>query len=172
MADADIVRQRPAHGAFSRHCVAFRFADQRHARHAELALRVNLETAGQAGRFAACPVAADLGVACPAIRPRHARVFGIGTAEFRMVGGAMVALAVVFPDELPVTLFDDGALMRDLGFPDAVWRHVALHFGAHGLKIRRLIGEADEDVASDGFAGDRLQAKIALVELLAHVAGK
>ncbi|MNZ86934.1 hypothetical protein D3C78_1057790 [compost metagenome] len=86
-----------------------------------------------------------------------------------MVGGAVVALAVVFPDELPIALFDDRAFMRDLRFPDAVRSHVALDFLAHGLEIRRLIGKADEDVTGDGFAGDRLQAEIALVELFTHV---
>ena len=50
----------------------------------------------------------------------HCRRLGEGAAQLGMVGRAMVAFAVVLPDELPVAVLDDRALERDLGFADVV----------------------------------------------------
>ena len=100
------------------------------------------------------------------------RRFRIGAAKLRMVCGAMIAFAVVFPDELPVALLDDGAFEGDLGVLQIVRGQIGRDHVAHGLEVHRLFGKADEDVAADGFAMDRLQAVLVLVEILAHLAGK
>ncbi len=87
-----------------------------------------------------------------------------------MVAGAVVALAVVLPDELPVPFLDDGALMRDLRLAQPVRQQIGLDHRAHRREIGRLACQADENIAADGFAGDRLQTELALVEALGHLA--
>ncbi len=62
--------------------------------------------------------------------------------------------------------------MGDLGFPQAVRRHVRLDRGADRLEIGSFVCDADEDVAADALTVNGLHAVLALVEILAHVAGR
>ena len=63
--------------------------------------------------------------------------------------------------------------MGDLGFAQTVRQEIGLDRSrATGAKSVGSVGQADEDVAADAFAGDRLQAELGLVEILAHLAGK
>ena len=171
----DIVgRQRPLDGALAGHGVALGPFDQRHAGGAELAVRRDLEFARQAGGFAALPSASAMtGSSSAPCTPVDGRRFRIGAAEFRMIGSAVVALAIVFPDELPVALLDDRALEGDLGLAqiDAASCRARSCRGPAG-NPDRFFGEADEDVAADAFAMDRLQAVLALVEILAPSGGR
>ena len=84
----------------------------------------------------------------------------------------MIALAIVLPDELPVALLDDGRFEGDLGLAQPVRQEIGLDHGAHRREVGRLVGQADEDVAADAFASDRLQAELALVEAVGHLASK
>src|SRR5262249_55315688 len=81
-------------------------------------------------------------------------------------------LAIVLPYELPVTLLDDGALEGDLGLADAMRRHIGLDRGADRGEIRSVLREADEDIAADALAMNRLQGELALVEILCHLPGE
>ncbi|ENN89027.1 hypothetical protein RHSP_02217 [Rhizobium freirei PRF 81] len=114
----------------------------------------------------------DDGIAHRALNAGHGRRFGEGAAELGVIGGAVVALAVVLPDQLPVALLDDGALEGDLGFAHAMRRHIGLDRGTDRGEIRGVLRQADEDIAGDAFAVDLLQRILALVEILGHLAGK
>ena len=52
------------------------------------------------------------------------RRLGKSPAQFRMVAAAMVAFAVVLPDQLPVAVLDDRALERDLGLGQPMRRQI------------------------------------------------
>jgi hypothetical protein len=81
----------------------------------------------------------------------------------------MIAFAVVFPDELPIPLLDDGRLEGDLRIGEMVRREIRRHQLAEGGERRRLVGETDEDVAGDAFAGDRLERMPTAVKPLPHL---
>ena len=97
------------------------------------------------------------------------RVLGEGAAERRVIGRAVIALAVVLPHELPVALLDDGALVRDLRVGQVVRREIAGRLLGKGVEGRGVVREADVDEAGDLPAVDRLQAVAGEVEVGAHV---
>ena len=113
-----------------------------------------------------------LRVALGAVDPGDCGSLGKCLAKLRMVAGAMVAFAVVFPDELPVAFLNDGALEGDFRFGKAMRQQIGLDHGAHRHEIGRLLGEADEDVAADALTGDGLQAELGLVEAFGHLPGE
>ena len=113
-----------------------------------------------------------LRVAFRAFGARDDRPFGEGLAKLGMVGRAVIALAVIFPDEFPIGLFDNGALISDLRAAEPMRSEVRLHLLAERGEIHRSLRKADEDIAGHAFAGDRLQAEPGLVETLRHLAGE
>src|SRR5690606_10490103 len=96
--------------------------------------------------------------------------FRKGLAKLGMIARAVVALAVVFPDELPVALLDDRGFVGDLRVAQAMGQEERLHHRAERREIHRAVGETYEDVSTRGLAGDRLQAEAGRVETLAHLA--
>ncbi|SOC86353.1 hypothetical protein SAMN05421890_4879 [Ensifer adhaerens] len=135
----DAVGQAHLHGLAAGDRVADGIAQQWHAGGAILAGLIDGKAAGQTDLFALDPMLDRFRIV---IRTRNAggrRGFRIGLAEFRMVAGTVVAFAVVFPDELPVALFDDGAFISHLGLAQAVRQEVGLHEGAEGGEIQRLV---------------------------------
>ena len=87
-----------------------------------------------------------------------------------MVGRAVVALAVVFPDQFPIGLLNDGGLERNLGLMQLVRQKVRLDVPSNGLEVRRHLAQADPDIAARARAVDRFQAMLRFVEFTAHVA--
>ena len=87
-----------------------------------------------------------------------------------MVGRAVIALAIVLPDELPVGLLDDGGFVRDLGLMQVVREEVRLEVPSNRLEIRRHLGEAHPDVAADTRAVHAVQPVLRAVESGPHVA--
>src|SRR3546814_2889523 len=87
-----------------------------------------------------------------------------------MGAGAMVALAVILPHQLPISLLYDGRLVGDLGVLQAVRHHVGRDAGLHRREVRRDGRETDEDVAGDRLAVHRLQPVGRGIEGWAHVA--
>src|SRR5271170_1052203 len=96
---------------------------------------------------------------------------GESLAQFGMVAAAVVAFAVVLPDQLPVAVFDDRALERDLGVGQPMRGQIGLDAVAELRKVGRLLGEANPDKAADALAMHRLQPMRLGVEIGAHVAG-
>ena len=88
-----------------------------------------------------------------------------------MVPRAVIAFAVVFPDELPVAVFNDRALEGDLGVADLVRRQVPFRLRPEGLEAWCNGRHAHEDVTADAFAVDGLEPKLGLVDRRVHVAG-
>ena len=88
-----------------------------------------------------------------------------------MVAAAVVAFAIVLPDQLPVAVFDDRALERDLGVSQPMRGEIGLDAVAEGREVGRLLGEANPDIAADALAMHRLQPMRLGVEFRAHVAG-
>ncbi len=85
-----------------------------------------------------------------------------------MIRRAVIALAIVFPDELPVALLDDGILHRDAGVSETVRADVGLKLLAHRREVGRLGGNAHEDIAGHGFAVNASQGVGCAVELRSH----
>src|SRR6202042_1045610 len=100
---------------------------ERRSRRSELAGGVNVKAGGKPHRFQPRPVLPHLGVFLRALDSSRARRFRKGPAEFRMVGRAVITLAIVLPDELPVASLDDRALISELRLGEAVRRKIGLH---------------------------------------------
>ena len=81
---------------------------------------------------------------------------GKGAAELRVDAGAVVALAVILPRDLPVALLDNRGLVRDLGLGQSKRLRVASEHLAHRLEGGRRGGDGDEDVAVDNLERYRL----------------
>ena len=71
-----------------------------------------------------------------------------------MIRGAVKALAVVLPDELPVAVLDDRALESDLGVGEPVGRQIGLRLGPERFEAWRDRRDANEDIAADTLAVD------------------
>ena len=87
-----------------------------------------------------------------------------------MIRGAVIALAVVLPDQLPVRVLDDGGLERHFALLQIMRQEIRLDVAADRLEIRRDLGEAHQDVAADARAMHRMQSVLRAVESRAHVA--
>ena len=92
-----------------------------------------------------------------------------GLQQFRVGAVAVVALAVVLDHQLPVGGFADGGLHRHLGVLHVVRLHVVLERRQEVVDGRRVLRQADEDVAAGGLHLDRLQAVLLHVEVGAHL---
>ncbi len=138
--------------------VAHRIAQKRNAGDAVTTVFGHIELCWKADAGAIFPELIDFRVFHHALHASRGRGFGIGAAKFRVVGGTVIALAIVFPDELPVALFDDRAFEGDLGVLDVMRREIGFDQIAESREVRRFLGDADVDIARDGFAMDRLQA--------------
>ncbi len=164
------VAERPGDGGAAGHRVADRFVQERNAAGAELSRLGEHEGAGQSRGLPSIPVSLDLLIGDNAIYAGYRRLFGECPAEFGMVRRAVIALAVVFPDELPVAVFNDRALEGDLAVGDLVRRQISVRLGPEGLETWRNGRHAHKDVTADAFAMDRLEPKLGLVDRCVHVA--
>ena len=82
------------------------------------------------------------------------------------VPGTVEALAVVLDGELPVAVFDDVDLVRNLGVGERVGREIRRHALRHVLEVsRRLIGHTHEDEAREAFHVQRLERRLPLRHL-------
>ena len=128
-----------------------------------------LEDAGQPSRLASIPMRLDLQVIGNAIDSGYGRLLRVRPAQFRMVRRAMVALAVVFPDELPIAVLNDRAFEGDFGVRDLVRRQISLRLGSEGFETRRNRRDADKDIAGNAFAMDGLEPELRLIDRALHV---
>ncbi|MOA29640.1 hypothetical protein D3C78_1506690 [compost metagenome] len=104
------------HGGLAVHGVAQRTFLQGHPRQTILALTGQQKLRRSASGFTA--VEMGLKPHRDGAVSRNAGDFRIereGAAECGVVAAAMVALAVIFPDELPVAFLNDGGRISDLG---------------------------------------------------------
>ncbi|MNZ62646.1 hypothetical protein D3C78_807740 [compost metagenome] len=92
-----------------------------------------------------------------------------GFQQFRVRTAAVVALAVVFQHQLPVGLFHQGGLHRHLGVLHVVGFHVVGQGGEEVIDGWRVLGQADEDVATGGLHVHRLEPVLLHVEVGAHL---
>src|SRR5690606_21766559 len=95
--------------------------------------------------------------------------FRIGTAELWMVGSAVVALAVVFPYQLPVAFLDNRAFKGNLGLLDIVWHEIGLDQCTEAVEVRCFVSEANIDVASNALAMNLLQTIFRRLEVRADL---
>ena len=128
--------------------------------------------AGSPAASSRAPVLQDLRTLLRALDSGRSRRFREGLAELGMVSRAVVTLAVVLPDELPVASLDDRALMRHLRLAEAVRREIRLHRPAERCEIRGRLCKADEEVSGHALAGDRLESIGRLIETLGHLASE
>ena len=149
--------------------IADRFVEKRNSGGAELPRVGELEDAGQPRRLASIPMGLDLQVIGNAIDSGYGRLLRERPAQFRMVRRAMVALAVVFPDELPIAVFNDRAFEGDFGVRDLVRRQISFRLGSEGFETWRNRRDADKDIASNAFAMDGLEPELRLVDRAVHV---
>jgi len=106
------------------------------------------------------------------VEHRHVALHVVGGGiVFLVVGRAVVALAVVLEDDLPVRLDHVVDLVRDLGPRNGVRRHLAADGGQRLREVRRIVGQRDEEQSCRVLERDRLQAEFAPVnaELLLAV---
>src|SRR3984957_14217055 len=111
----------------------------------------------------------DLDVVGDAIHSRYGRLLRKGPSQFRMVRCAMVALAIVFPDELPIAVFNDRALEGDFGVSDLVRRQIPCGLGSEGFETRRNRRDAHKNITRNAFAVDGLEPELRLVDRRVHV---
>ncbi|MNF58121.1 hypothetical protein D3C84_396690 [compost metagenome] len=95
--------------------------------------------------------------------------FQQGIEQLRVRTVAVVALAVVLQDQLPVGLLHQGGLHRHLGVLHVVGLHVMGQGSEEVVNRRRSFGQGDEDVAACGFALHRLEAVVLHIEVGAHL---
>ena len=96
-----------------------------------------------------------------------------GNGQLRMVGRAVIALAVILHRDLPVAVLDQVNGLDDLGVGQVVGGQIRRHLGGEVCDVAwRIVREADEQKPRHGADVDRLEALAALVEFLAHVVGE
>src|SRR5205814_9051418 len=88
-----------------------------------------------------------------------------------MIAGAVIALAVVLPYQLPIAVLYNGRLEGDPRFLQPMREHVRLDLPARCLEVGRFGGHTNEDVTRDGLAMNPAQAELTLVEAGSHLAG-
>jgi hypothetical protein len=94
-----------------------------------------------------------------------------GPHELGMPRAAVIALARVLHDELPVRLLDQRHLMRELRVGQILRLQIRRERRPIGLEVRRLVGETDEDRAFHRLDVDGLERDTAGIEALMHAAG-
>jgi hypothetical protein len=87
-----------------------------------------------------------------------------------MVTGAVIALAVVFPHQLPVAVLHDGGLEGNPRRMQPMGQQVRLDLPAGCLEVGRFGGHADEDITRHRLAMDAAQAELTFVEAGSHLA--
>ena len=95
--------------------------------------------------------------------------FQQGFQQFRVRRIAVVALAVVFQHQFPVGFFEQGGLDRHLGVFHVVGFHVMVQRRQKVINGRRVLGQADKNVAAGGLHVHRLEAVLLHVEVGAHL---
>ena len=145
------------------------FVEKRNSGGAELSRIGELEDAGQPRRLASIPMGVDLQVLVDAADSGHGRLLRVRPAQFRMVRRTMVALAVVFPDELPIAVLNDRAFEGDFGVCDLVRRQIPFRLGSEGFETRRNGRDAHKDITTNAFAMDGLEPELRLVDRSVHV---
>src|SRR5882724_9787227 len=91
--------------------------------------------------------------------------------QLRVVSGAVVTLAIVFPDQFPVTLLDNRGLERYASVGQLMRQQVGLDLFAGGCEVRSIGSQADEDVARDSLTVDAPQTELTSIECRSHLAG-
>ncbi len=164
---------KPArHGRLAGHRIALCFGEERRSRDAELAARVDPVAGRQARRLAARPVRQHFGGAIGPSTPGRARRFGEGHAKLGMVRRAMVALAIVLPDELPVRLARQSCSRARPLLRKPVRREIGRHHAAKRREIGRRIGQGRQRGSPGALASDGFKSVSGLVETLGHLAGE
>src|ERR1700760_3037355 len=87
-----------------------------------------------------------------------------------MVPCAVVTFAVVFPDELPVALYNEHHPDGDLRLGEAVRREIRRQMRSDPREVRRGFCNANKDIAGDRLAMNGLETESRRVEPLAHIA--
>ncbi|MNC34594.1 hypothetical protein D3C75_830320 [compost metagenome] len=105
--------QAPGHGRLAVHGVAAGTRVERDAGHAELAIGVHDQAAGEAGCLERIAVLGKYRVFCIAVAAYGGQL-RIAAQQFGVGAVAVVTLAVVFEDQLPVALFHQVGFERDL----------------------------------------------------------
>ena len=141
---------RPHGRACPTSCSSTAPSQQRHARDAVLPVGGDAEAARQARRLASAPNApAITGSSAAPLTPVTVGASGKVRQSSGWFGGAMVALAVVLPDQLPVAVLDDRALERDLRLAESGAARNTATCRRKAAKSGGVVGEADEDIAGD-----------------------
>ena len=131
---ADRIRQRPAHRGFAGHGEAHRSFEQRRAHGAVLAVGRDMKFARQSDGLPMRPFRGGVRVRCGALAVGRGRILRKSPDQLRMVGRAVVALAVVLPHQLPIGLLDDGRLERNLGLMQFVRQKIRLEVAAGSVR--------------------------------------
>src|SRR5262249_1880686 len=128
------------------------------------------------GKAHAFPVRLHLREGCP-VGLVPARVAGhadveVDLAELGVAAGAVVALAVVLEDELPVGRHLVVLAEADPGAVQAVPLDERLDRAAGRAEVGRFLGEADVDKAGDFFEMSRVERVGGPVKVIAHPASR
>ena len=92
--------------------------------------------------------------------------------KLHMARGAVVALARVFNDQLPVGVFDQYARGGELGVLEVMRRGIGGKFVAERIDRRRDLRQAYQNGPGDALQSDRLEPMLALVEPRWHSPGR
>ena len=87
-----------------------------------------------------------------------------------MVHRAVIALAVILPNQFPVSLLDDCGFEGHPRISQTMRREIELELLAGWCEVRRLGAEANEDISANGLAMDAPQAKLRSIEPGSHLA--
>jgi hypothetical protein len=90
--------------------------------------------------------------------------------ELRVVDRAVIALAIVLPDQLPIRPLDDRRFERYLGLLEPVRTQIGLELRGERLKVRGDLAQTDPDIPPDSGTVHSPQTVLAAIELLTHVA--
>nr|ABA56038.1 hypothetical protein [Sinorhizobium meliloti] len=162
--------QMPGNSGLAVHRIAQRLFLQRHTCEAILTVASKDELRRCAGGFAAVEMRLELlGYSAIGLNTGNFRVEREGAAECRMVAAAMIALAVVLPDQLPVAFLDDRRGERDLGILEVVNLQIGARQLCECLEIRRRIGKTDINEAVEIAQVDGFQAVFRSMEIGTHV---
>ena len=158
-------------GGLAIHRVADRVADKGNADKAPLVVVGNQIARGQTRVFASVHMGGPGRRGQAVIGADEIRVVVERAAKRRVRPRAVVAFAVVFQHKLPVAVFNDTRLVRDLQVGDGMGGGVAVCGGLDGGEIRGGFGKAHKNHACGDVTMQRLQPVFAGVEIGAHVTG-
>src|SRR5580704_7196580 len=129
-----------------------------------------LEGTVQARLLAAAPVLEECRIVGRAADTGDRGCVRVSARQFRMIDGAVVALAIVLPHELPVALLDDRGLEGDARLRQLVRSEIGCELLARRGEVRSLCAEADEDISLHRLAVHTLETELGTIEPGAHLA--